>query len=219
MIPPQYQRFTDRARKIFQLANLEAQRLNHEYIGTEHILLGLVKEGTGVAAFVLKRLGVDPLTVRREIERVVFAGPKKVTLDRIPQTPRAKRVIEFTIAAADEFNHVYVGSEHILLGLLSERDGVAAQVLNNLGIHLDPVRAEILSILTNGTATGEAKPIAKPAQLAFAEPPQRFEFPPAFQAEQPAASLVKPLLLMLLMSLIVNVILATFLWQLHFSGR
>ena len=123
-----YERFTDRARRVMQLANQEAQRFNHEYIGTEHILLGLVKEGSGVGANVLKNLGVDLRKVRLEVEKLVKSGPEMVTMGKLPQTPRAKRVIEYAIEEARNLNHNYVGTEHLLLGLLRERDGVAAAV-------------------------------------------------------------------------------------------
>jgi ATP-dependent Clp protease ATP-binding subunit ClpC len=128
-----FERFTDRARKVMALANQEAQRFNHEYIGTEHILLGLVKEGSGVGANVLKNLDVDLRKVRLEVEKLVKSGPDMVTMGKLPQTPRAKKVIEYAIEEARNLNHNYVGTEHLLLGLLREHDGVAAQVLMNLG--------------------------------------------------------------------------------------
>src|SRR6202045_201761 len=142
-----YERFTDRARKVMQLANQEAQRFNHEYIGTEHILLGLVKEGTGVAANVLKNLDIDLRKIRLEVEKIVQAGPDMVTMGKLPQTPRAKKVIEYSIEEARNLNHNYVGTEHLLLGLLREQEGVAAQVLMNLGLKLEDVREEVLNLL------------------------------------------------------------------------
>lgn len=142
-----YERFTDRARRVMQLANQEAQRFNHEYIGTEHILLGLVKEGTGVAANVLKNLDIDLRKIRLEVEKIVQAGPDMVTMGKLPQTPRAKKVIEYSIEEARTLNHNYVGTEHLLLGLLREQEGVAAQVLMNLGLKLEDVRAEVLFLL------------------------------------------------------------------------
>ncbi|MBL4590584.1 MAG: NDP-hexose 4-ketoreductase, partial [Phycisphaerales bacterium] len=145
-----FERFTDRARKVMALANQEAQRFNHEYIGTEHILLGLVKEGSGVGANVLKNLDVDLRKVRLEVEKLVRAGPEMVTMGRLPQTPRAKKVIEYAIEEARNLNHNYVGTEHILLGLLREHDGVAAQVLMNLGLKLEEVREEVLNLLGAG---------------------------------------------------------------------
>src|SRR5437867_2876392 len=144
-----YERFTDRARKVMQLANQEAQRFNHEYIGTEHILLGLVKEGSGVAANVLKNLDIDLRKIRLEVEKIVQTGPgsEMVTMGKLPQTPRAKKVIEYSIEEARNLNHNYVGTEHLLLGLLREQEGVAAQVLMNLGLKLEDVREEVLNLL------------------------------------------------------------------------
>jgi ATP-dependent Clp protease ATP-binding subunit ClpC len=137
------------------LANQEAQRFNHEYIGTEHILLGLVKEGSGVGANVLKNLGVDLHKVRMEVEKLVKPGPDMVTMGKLPQTPRAKKVIEYAIEEARNLNHNYVGTEHLLLGLLREHDGVAAQVLMNLGLKLDEVRDEVLNLLGAGVEPEE----------------------------------------------------------------
>ena len=151
-----FERFTDRARKVMALANQEAQRFNHEYIGTEHILLGLVKEGSGVGANVLKNLEVDLRKVRLEVEKLVKSGPDMVTMGKLPQTPRAKKVIEFAIEEARNLNHNYVGTEHLLLGLLREQDGVAAQVLMNLGIKLEEVREEVLNLLGAGVENEEA---------------------------------------------------------------
>jgi len=145
-----YERFTDRARKVMQLANQEAQRFNHEYIGTEHVLLGLVKEGSGVAANVLKNLDVDLRKIRLEVEKLVQSGPEMVTMGKLPQTPRAKKVIEYSMEEARNLNHNYVGTEHVLLGLLREQEGVAAQVLMNLGLKLEEVREEVLNLLGHG---------------------------------------------------------------------
>ena len=150
-----YERFTDRARKVMQLANQEAQRFNHEYIGTEHILLGLVKEGSGVAANVLKNLDVDLRKIRLEVEKLVQSGPEMVTVGKLPQTPRAKKVIEYSMEEARNLNHSYVGTEHILLGLLREQEGVAAQVLMNLGLKLEDVREEVLNLLGHGLEGAE----------------------------------------------------------------
>ena len=151
-----YERFTDRARKVMQLANQEAQRFNHEYIGTEHILLGLVKEGTGVAANVLKNLDIDLRKIRLEVEKIVQAGPDMVTMGKLPQTPRAKKVIEYSIEEARQLNHNYVGTEHLLLGLLREQEGVAAQVLMNLGLKLEDVREEVLNLLGHNMESSES---------------------------------------------------------------
>ena len=161
-----FERFTDRARKVMALANQEAQRFNHEYIGTEHILLGLVKEGSGVGATVLKNLDIDLRKVRLEVEKLVKSGPDMVTMGKLPQTPRAKKVIEYAIEEARNLGHNYVGTEHLLLGLLREKDGVAAQVLMNLGLRLEEVREEVLNLLgagveSEGGPSGEAKGEAK----------------------------------------------------------
>ena len=149
-----YERFTDRARKVMQLANQEAQRFNHEYVGTEHVLLGLIKEGSGVAATVLRNMDVDLRKIRNEIEKIVQAGPEMVTMGKLPQTPRAKKVIEYAIEEARNLNHNYVGTEHLLLGLLREQEGVAAQVLMNLNLKLEEVREEVLNLLGHGMDAG-----------------------------------------------------------------
>jgi ATP-dependent Clp protease ATP-binding subunit ClpC len=156
-----FERFTDRARKVMALANQEAQRFNHEYIGTEHILLGLVKEGSGVGANVLKNLDVDLRKVRIEVEKLVKSGPDMVAMGKLPQTPRAKKVIEYAIEEARNLNHNYVGTEHLLLGLLREHDGVAAQVLMNLGLKLEEVREEVLNLLGAGVENEEQAPPEK----------------------------------------------------------
>jgi len=150
-----FERFTDRARKVMALANQEAQRFNHEYIGTEHILLGLVKEGSGVGATVLKNLDVDVKKVRLEVEKLVKSGPDMVTMGKLPHTPRAKKVIEYAIEEARSLNHNYVGTEHLLLGLLRETEGIAAQVLMNVGLRLDDVRQEVLNLLGAGVDTND----------------------------------------------------------------
>ncbi|MBT3278246.1 MAG: ATP-dependent Clp protease ATP-binding subunit [Phycisphaerales bacterium] len=151
-----FERFTERARKVRSLANQEAQHFNHEYIGTEHILLGLVKEGSGVGANVLKRLGVELHKVRMEVEKLVKPGPDMVTMGKLPHTPRAKKVFEYSIEEARALNHNYVGTEHLLLGLLRESEGIAAQVLLNLGIRLDEVRDEVLNLLGAGPDAPES---------------------------------------------------------------
>src|ERR1700690_215348 len=159
-----FERFTDRARKVMALANQEAQRFNHEYIGTEHILLGLVKEGSGVGANVLKNLDVDLRKVRLEVEKLVKSGPDMVTMGKLPQTPRAKKVIEYAIEEARNLNHNYVGTEHLLLGLLREHDGVAAQVLMNLNLKLEEVREEVLNLLGAGVESEDPQQQEKPGK-------------------------------------------------------
>jgi membrane protein YdbS with pleckstrin-like domain len=149
-----YERFTERARKVMQLANQEAQRLNHEYIGTEHILLGLVKEGSGVGANVLKSLGVDLPGICAEVEKLVQSGPESVTKGKLPMTPRAKSVIKLALEESQSLNHEHVGTEHLLLGLLRDREGVAAQVLMNLGLRLEAVRLQVLSLVGKDPGAG-----------------------------------------------------------------
>ena len=156
-----FERLTDRARKVMALANQEAQRFNHEYIGTEHILLGLVKEGSGVGANVLKALDIDLRKVRLEVEKLVKSGPEMVTMGKLPQTPRAKKVLEYAIEEARNLNHNYVGTEHLLLGLLREQDGVAAQVLMNLGVKLEEGREEVLNLLGAGLEPEEVEEIGE----------------------------------------------------------
>ncbi|MCZ7648287.1 MAG: ATP-dependent Clp protease ATP-binding subunit [Planctomycetota bacterium] len=142
-----FDRFTDRARKVMSLARQEAERLNHDYIGTEHVLLGLVKEGSGVAASVLENLNVDLDKVRMEVEKLVKPAPDVVTMGQLPFTPRAKKVLEYAMDEARALDHNYVGTEHLLLGLLREQEGLAAQVLMNLTLKLEDVRQEVLEFL------------------------------------------------------------------------
>jgi ATP-dependent Clp protease ATP-binding subunit ClpC len=144
---PAFNRFTERARKVILLAKEEAKRFNHDYIGTEHILLGLVKEGEGVAAAVLTSLGLDSENIREEVEKLVQPGLAKVLSDDIPFTPRAKKVIELAMDEARNLGHNYIGTEHLLLGLIREGDGVASQVLMNMGLDLKSVRDEVLNLL------------------------------------------------------------------------
>ncbi len=148
-----FDRFTDRAKKVMNLARQEAQRFNHEYLGTEHILLGLVQEGSGVAANVLKNMGIDLNKIRMEVEKIVKTGPSMVTMGQLPFTPRAKKVLELSMEEAGNLGHNYIGTEHLLLGLIKENEGIAAQVLLNLGIKLEDVREEVLDFL--GADTGE----------------------------------------------------------------
>jgi ATP-dependent Clp protease ATP-binding subunit ClpC len=142
-----FDRFTDRARKVMALARKEAQKFNHDFIGTEHILLGLIQEGSGVAANVLKNLGVEVNKIRSEIEKNVQSGPSMVTMGQLPFTPRAKKVLELSMEEANELGHNYIGTEHLLLGLIRENDGVAAQVLLDLNLKLEDVRCEVLDLL------------------------------------------------------------------------
>ena len=166
-----YERFTDRARKVMQLANQEAQRFDHEYIGTEHILLGLVKEGSGVAANVLKNLDIDLRRIRLEVEKIVVRGPGRdgTIPGRLPHTPRARKIVDYSVEEARRLKHNYVGSEHLLLGLLREEEGVAGQVLIYLGLDLERVRSEVTRLL--GTSRPQvAQPPGAPVPMAPSAP-------------------------------------------------
>ncbi|MFT7463658.1 MAG: ATP-dependent Clp protease ATP-binding subunit ClpC, partial [Pseudohongiellaceae bacterium] len=142
-----FDRFTDRARKVMNLAKAEAQRLNHEYIGTEHILLGLVQEGSGVAANVLRGMGIDLKHIRTEVEKLVKGSATMVPMGNLPFTPRAKKVLELSLEEASQLGHNYIGTEHLLLGLIKESEGIAARVLTNLTVKLEDVREEVLEFL------------------------------------------------------------------------
>ena len=150
-----FDRFTDRAKKVMNLARQEAQRFNHEYLGTEHVLLGLVQEGSGVAANVLKNMGIDLNKIRMEVEKIVKTGPSMVTMGQLPFTPRAKKVLELSMEEAGNLGHNYIGTEHLLLGLIKENEGIAAQVLLNLGVKLEDVREEVLDFLGADSAEDE----------------------------------------------------------------
>jgi len=143
-----FERFTDRARKVMALANQEAQRFNHEYIATEHILLGLLKEGSGMGVHVLKSLEIEPREVRLELEKAMKAGPDMISMGKLPQTPRAKKVIEYAIEEArNTFNHNYVGTEHMFLGLVREGEGIAGETLIRLGVTLESARSRLAKVL------------------------------------------------------------------------
>jgi ATP-dependent Clp protease ATP-binding subunit ClpA len=149
-----FERFTDRARRVVVLAQEEARLLNHDYIGTEHLLLGLVHERPGVAAKALESLGISLEAVRAQVEEVIGQGQGAPT-GHIPFTPRAKKVLELSLREALNLGHNYIGTEHILLGLVREGEGVAAQVLVRLGADLPRVRQQVIGLLT-GSASGEA---------------------------------------------------------------
>ncbi|MDP3786332.1 MAG: ATP-dependent Clp protease ATP-binding subunit [Candidatus Omnitrophota bacterium] len=157
-----FSRFTERARKVIILAKEEAKRFNHDYIGTEHILLGLIKEGEGVAAAVLQNLGLGLESIRLGVEKLVQPGPPTVVSGDIPFTPKAKKVIELGTDEARNLGHNYIGTEHLLLGLIREGEGVASQVLTNLGLDLNKVRQEVMSLL--GAATPGYSQAASPAK-------------------------------------------------------
>jgi ATP-dependent Clp protease ATP-binding subunit ClpC len=147
--------FTDRVRKVLAMAREEAIRLQHDYVGTEHILLGLIREGEGVASAVLQTLSVDLDQIHERVEESVRKGKATISLGELPYTSRAKKVLEFAMAEARDFNHSYVGTEHLLLGLLREEKGIAAQVLNSLGVTLDEAREETLKVLGSDMSPSE----------------------------------------------------------------
>ena len=145
-----FERFTDRARRVVVLAQEEARMLNHNYIGTEHILLGLIHEGEGVAAKALESLGISLEGVRQQVEEIIGRGDQAPT-GHIPFTPRAKKVLELSLREALGLSHNYIGTEHILLGLIREGEGVAAQVLVKLGGSLDRVRQQVIQLLADAS--------------------------------------------------------------------
>ena len=142
-----FDKFTERARKVLSLAQEEAQRFQHNYIGTEHLLLGLVREGEGVAAKVLSNLGVELYQVRNAVEFIIGRGDR-IVLGEIGLTPRAKKVIELAVDEARRLNHHYIGTEHLLLGLVREGEGIAAGVLESLGVNLEKVRTQTIQVLS-----------------------------------------------------------------------
>jgi len=141
------ERFTDRARRVVKLAEEEARRLGHNYIGTEHILLGLIREGEGVAAKALESLGISLDAVRQQVEEIIGRG-QQAPFDVIPFTPRSKKVLELSLHESQQLGHNYIGTEHILLGLIREGDGVAAQVLVKLGADLNRVRQQVIQLIS-----------------------------------------------------------------------
>jgi ClpA/ClpB-like protein len=147
-------KFTPRARKVLTLAQDEAQRFNHNYIGTEHLLLGLVREGQGVAARVLVGMNIELEQIRTAVEFVIGRGDRP-TVGEVGITPRAKRVIELAIDEARRLGHTYIGTEHLLLGLAREGEGIAAGVLESLGVNLDRVRHEVIRVLAESARKGD----------------------------------------------------------------
>jgi ATP-dependent Clp protease ATP-binding subunit ClpC len=158
-----FERFTDRSRRVVVLAQEEARMLNHNYIGTEHILLGLVHEGEGVAARALGSMSISLEAIRREVQEAIGQGQAAPT-GHIPFTPRAKKVLELSLREALQLGHNYIGTEHILLGLVREGEGVAAQVLEKLGASLDRVRLAVIQLLSGypGGPGQETWPIEEP---------------------------------------------------------
>ena len=155
-----FERFTDRARRVVVLAQEEARMLNHNYIGTEHILLGLIHEGEGVAAKALESLGISLEAVRQQVEEIIGQG-QQAPSGHIPFTPRAKKVLELSLREALQLGHNYIGTEHILLGLIREGKGVAAQVLVKLGGNLDRVRQQVIALEQENPTTEELPPAAR----------------------------------------------------------
>lgn len=178
-----YEHFTDRARKVMEIANLEAQRYNHEYVGSEHMLLGMIKEGSGVACHVLRHFGMDLQILRTEIERVSSPGPETAILAEHPLVPRVKNIINYAFEESRKLGHRYVGTEHLLLGLLREPDCLGAQVIKCLGTELDDMRQYILDLLGKPK---EAQP-PEPERLAQAPSlPQPTQFSVQFPANPSA---------------------------------
>ncbi len=150
-----FERFTDRARQVVVLAQEEARLLNHNYIGTEHLLLGLLREQEGAAARVLTALGISIGDVRQQVRQIIGSG-KHSPSGHIPFTPRAKKVLELALREALQLNHTYIGTEHLLLGVIREGEGVAAQVLVRLGADLERVRQQVIELVGQGPGPSEA---------------------------------------------------------------
>jgi ATP-dependent Clp protease ATP-binding subunit ClpC len=148
-----FERFTDRARRVVVLAQEEARMLNHNYIGTEHILLGLIHEGEGVAAKALESMSISLEAVREQVTEIIGRG-QTAPAGHIPFTPRAKKVLELSLREALQLGHNYIGTEHILLGLIREGEGVAAQVLQKLGADLNKVRQQVIQLLSGYAGEG-----------------------------------------------------------------
>ncbi|MFN0009238.1 MAG: Clp protease N-terminal domain-containing protein, partial [Planctomycetota bacterium] len=170
--PAMFDRFTDRARKVIALAKAEAKRLNHGAIGTEHLLLGLVEEGSGVAANVLKNMKVDLARIRAQVEEIARGRPAAAAQGILPFTPRAKKILELAIEEASRLGHNYFGTEHLLIGMIQENEGIAARVLLLLGVKLDEVRDEVLLFLgADPRRVAEVAGSAAPSPTASQEPP------------------------------------------------
>jgi len=164
-----FEKFTERARKVLSLAQDEAMKFQHNYIGTEHLLLGLVREGDGVAAKALQHLGVELPAVRRQVEFIVGRGDRPVH-GEIGMTPRGKKVLQLAVDEARRMNHHYIGTEHLLLGMIREGEGIAAGVLESLGVNLESARNEALRIIGQPGTRGGAQPGASNA-TEFPPPP------------------------------------------------
>src|ERR1700677_4267872 len=160
------QNFTPRAQQVLALARKEADRFNHNFVGTEHLLLGLIKLGQGVAVNVLQKLGLDLDTVRMEVEKQVGSGHDHKRIRNLPYTPRVKKVLALAAKEAKALNHFYVGTGHILLGILREGDGVAARVLKNLDVDIEQTRQEILKELDPNFAQADEPQAGGPGERA-----------------------------------------------------
>lgn len=154
-----YERFTDRARFVMQLANQIACRFDHDYIGTEHILLGIIKECSGLAIQILRDFGIDPHKIKADIEREIQTGPEETVteLKKLPQTPRAKKVTEYALDESRHLRQNYVCSEHLLLGLLDEGEGLAGLTLKKFGLNADIVRARVINMIMGNTASTDVR--------------------------------------------------------------
>jgi ATP-dependent Clp protease ATP-binding subunit ClpC len=187
-----FDKFTNRAKQVIKLAKKEAQRMNHNYLGTEHILLGLLKLGQGIAVNVLRNMNVDYELVRQEVERLVGFGPEIQLYGDPALTGKVKKVIEFSNEEAAALNHNYVGTEHLLLGLLRQTDGVAAQVLENLNVNLKEVRKEVLKELESfnlqlPSTPGVGGPQGSSAGAASSKPFEKLT--PGAQAQEKLSSI------------------------------
>jgi hypothetical protein len=180
-----FERFTDRARRVVVLAQEEARLLNHNYIGTEHILLGLIHEGEGVAYRALTELGISLDAVRAQVEAEIGQGSEAPS-GHIPFTPRAKKVLELSLREALQLGHNYIGTEHILLGLIREGEGVAAQVLVGLGAGLDRVRQQVVQLLANGGASQAEQVAAGPSRIRQEAVTAMVAGGPGFYRDEPA---------------------------------
>ena len=170
-----FEKFSERARRVLSLAQEEAQRFNHNYIGTEHVLLGFARETEGVAAKVLANHNVELSKIRSAVEFIIARGDRPISDDMIGLTPRAKKVIELAVDEARRLNHHYIGTEHILIGLMREGEGVAARVLENLGVDLTKVRTQVIRMLgeTAEVAAGGGIHGCHIEQDLLVEPPDR----------------------------------------------
>jgi Clp amino terminal domain, pathogenicity island component/ClpX C4-type zinc finger len=169
-----FERFTDRARRVVVLSQEEARLLGHAYVGTEHLILGLLREGDGVAARALTALGVNLQDVRAEVKEIIGEGGGGTPVDRIPFTPRAKKALELSLREALQLGHNYIGTEHVLLGLIREGQGVAAQVLITRGLHLEVVRQNVIMLLTGAESAGvRPEPFPREGGWVFEPPLQR----------------------------------------------